>query len=124
MKMQRLTTATLSSFLNAHSTAAILIGAPDGEATMDAAASFAEAWVDHRDHAAFGYVDAFEQPAAARWLDVRVLPTTLVFQDGIVVGRIEGRCSSHMVAAAVTSAHVVATAPRANADGFRQAVHA
>ena len=59
-----------------------MIGAPLGEATMAQAVEFANAWAEHRGEADFGYVDAFENIAAARSFAVPVLPTTLVLRRG------------------------------------------
>jgi hypothetical protein len=64
--MQRLTSETLPDFIAGSETAAILFGAPQGEATLDQAHAFAEAWIEHRDHAGFAYVDAFDHVAIAR----------------------------------------------------------
>jgi hypothetical protein len=105
--MQRLNTATLNDFLSEPGVTAIMFGAPHGEATMDQAAQFAEAWLERHDDANFGYVDAFENVAAARTYAVRILPTTMIVNDGEVVAWIEGRCSSIRVAQAIVCARRV-----------------
>lgn len=105
--MQRLNTATLNDFLSEPGVSAIMFGAPHGEATMDQAVQFAEAWLECHDDANFGYVSAFENVAAARAYSVRVLPTTMITSDGEVVAWIEGRCSSIRIAQAIASAQRV-----------------
>jgi hypothetical protein len=102
--MQRLNTATLSDFLNEPGVAAVMFGAPQGEATMDQAIQHAEAWLDCHDEANFGYIDAFENVAAARTYAVRVLPTTMIVRDGEIIAWIEGRHSSTRVAQAIRGA--------------------
>lgn len=102
--MQRLTETTLPPFVAKPDTTAILFGAPLGEATLDQAHNFAEAWIEHRDSAAFGYVDAFQNVAAARAYKIRVLPTILVLHDGEVVARLEGRQPSLRIGAAINVA--------------------
>ena len=81
-----------------------MFGAPHGEATMDQAIEFADAWLDCHDEANFGYIDAFENVAAARAYAVRVLPTTMIARDGEIVAWIEGRASSIRVAQAILNA--------------------
>jgi hypothetical protein len=102
--MQKLNNDTLQSFIAEPGTAAIMFGAPTGEATMDQAIEFADAWLDCHDDASFGYIDAFTNVAAARAYAVRVLPTTMITRDGEVVAWIEGRHASTRVAAEIRSA--------------------
>jgi hypothetical protein len=102
--MQRLSNDTLQPFIDRRGTAATMFGAPDGEATMNQAIVFAEAWIENRDDARFGYVDAFENVAAARAYAVRVLPTTMITHDGEVIAWIEGRHSAHAITAAIANA--------------------
>jgi Hydrogenase-1 expression protein HyaE len=102
--MQRLNTATLSDFLSEPGVSAVMFGAPNGEATMDQAVQFAEAWLECHDEASFGYIDAFENVAAARTYAVRVLPTTMIVRDGDIVAWIEGRCSSIRIAQSIAGA--------------------
>lgn len=102
--MQRLNTATLSDFVGEPGVSAVMFGAPHGEATMDQATQFAEAWLDRHDEASFGYIDAFANVAAARAYAVRVLPTTIIVSDGEIVAWIEGRCSSTRIAQAIAGA--------------------
>lgn len=102
--MQRLNTASLSDFLSDPGVSAIMFGAPRGEASMDQAVQFAEAWLDCHDEANFGYVDAFENVAAARAYSVRVLPTTMIACNGEIVAWIEGRHTSARIAQAIRSA--------------------
>lgn len=109
--MQRLTTDTLPAFRASSRISLLLFGAPEGEATMRQAMMFAETWADHGERAAFGYVDAFENIAAARAFGVRVLPTTCLILDGDVATVLEGVHESHRLAAAIASV----TAPRAQA---------
>ena len=105
--MQRLNTALLSDFLSEPGVSAIMFGAPHGEATMDQSVQFAEAWRECHDEANFGYIDAFENVAAARSYSVRVLPTTMITRDGEIVAWIEGRHSSIRIAQAIRSAQRV-----------------
>ncbi len=105
--MQRLNTATLSDFVSERGVGAVMFGAPNGEATCDQAVQFAEAWLDRHDVASFGYVDAFENVAAARTHAVRVLPTTMIVSDGEIVAWIEGRCSSIRIIQAIAGARRV-----------------
>lgn len=105
--MQRLNTATLNVFLSEPGVRAVMFGAPHGEATMDQAIQFAEAWLECNDEASFGYVDAFENIAAAGSYSVRVLPTTMIVHNGEIVAWIEGRCSSIRVAQAIAGAQRV-----------------
>lgn len=105
--MQRLNTATLSDFLSEPGVSAVMFGAPNGEATMDQAVQFAEAWLECHDEASFGYIDAFENVAPARTYAVRVLPTTMIVSDGELVAWIEGRCSSIRIAQAIAGARRV-----------------
>ncbi|WP_395647708.1 thioredoxin domain-containing protein [Terricaulis sp.] len=108
--MQRLNTRTLAEFISEPGVAAVMFGAPHGEATMDQAVQFAEAWLECHDAANFGYVDAFESVAAARAYAVRVLPTTMIVNDGEVVAWIEGPHSSIRIAQAVKNAERVPVA--------------
>lgn len=102
--MQRLNNHTLSDFVSEPGVVAIMFGAPHGEATMDQAVQFAEAWLECHDNASFGYVDAFDNVAAARSYSVRVLPTTMIVNNGEVVAWIEGRHSSVRIAQAIKTA--------------------
>jgi hypothetical protein len=102
--MQRLNNSTLQSFVSERGVSAVLFGAPNGEATMHQAIDFADAWLDCHDDASFGYIDAFDNVAAARAYAVRVLPTTMIARDGEIIAWLEGRCSSIRVAQAVQSA--------------------
>lgn len=102
--MQRLNTATLSDFVGEPGVSAVMFGAPHGEATMDQAVQFAEAWLDRHNEASFGYIDAFENVAAARTYAVRVLPSTMIISDGEIIAWIEGRCSSIRIGQAIAGA--------------------
>lgn len=108
--MQRLNTDTLSDFLSDPGVSVVMFGAPQGEATMDQAVQFAEAWLDCHDEADFGYVDAFENVSAARDYSVRVLPTTMVVANGEVTAWIEGRHSSIRIAQAIRNAERIPVA--------------
>jgi hypothetical protein len=101
--MQRLNTATLSDFLGEPGVAAVMFGAPEGEASMDQAVQFAEAWLHCHDEASFGYIDAFENVATARAYALRVLPTTMITRDGEIMAWIEGRHASTVIAATIGS---------------------
>jgi thioredoxin-like negative regulator of GroEL len=90
--MKRLSSETFGSFISEAATAAVMFGSPTGDATMDQAIEFVDAWERRRD-VGFGYVDAFEQIALARSFSIRVLPTTLVLRQGEIVARYEGRHS-------------------------------
>jgi len=102
--MQRLNTTTLSDFLSEPGVSAVMFGAPNSEATMDQAIQFADAWLECHDEANFGYIDAFENVAAARRYAVRVLPTTMIVRDGEIVAWIEGRHSSIRATQAIRNA--------------------
>jgi hypothetical protein len=102
--MQRLNNDTLQSFVNERGVTAIMFGATDGEATMNQAIDFADAWLDCHDEAHFGYIDALENVAAARAYAVRVLPTTMIARDGDITAWIEGRSSSVRIGQAILSA--------------------
>lgn len=108
--MQRLNNTTLNAFLNEPGVSAVMFGAPHGEATMDQATEFAEAWLECHDEANFGYVDAFANVAAARSYAVRVLPTTMIVSNGEIVAWIEGRHSSIRIAQAIRNAERVPVA--------------
>ena len=108
--MQRLTHDAIAAFAQANPTALILFGAPMGEATMNQALDFAEAWAAHRQAAGFAYVDAFAEIAAARAYKVRVLPTILALRHGEVVERLEGGTSAPRLAAALANAAAPARA--------------
>ena len=99
--MQRLNEATLGGFLRERGVSAVMFGAPRGEATMIQAVEFADAWLDCHNDAGFGYVDAFDNVAAARDYGVRVLPTTVVFDGGEIVAWIEGRHASGSIVQAI-----------------------
>ncbi len=90
--MKRLGMETIGRFLSEADVAAVMFGAPTGEATMNQAVEFAGAWRRCKE-VSFGYVDAFEEVALARSLAIRVLPTTLVVRNGKIVERYEGRHS-------------------------------
>lgn len=106
--MQRLNSATLGGFVSEPGVAAVMFGAPQSEASMYQAAQFADAWLECHDEANFGYVDSFENVAAARSYAVRVLPTTMIVRDGEILAWIEGRHSSLRIAQAIRSAARVA----------------
>jgi len=108
--MERLNSETLSHFLSEPGVAAVMFGAPTGEASMDQAVQFAEAWLECHDEANFGYVDAFENVAAARAYSVRVLPTTMIVADGAPIAWIEGRHSSSRITQAIRNAGRVSVA--------------
>lgn len=101
--MQRLSNHTLQSFINERGACAVMFGASEG--TMAQAVEFAEAWLEAHDEATFGYIDAFENVAAARAYAVRVLPTTMIARDGEIIAWIEGRCSSTRIAQAIRNAN-------------------
>jgi hypothetical protein len=102
--MQKLNNDTLQGFVSEPGVSAIMFGAPTGEATMDQAVEFAEAWLDCHDDASFGYIDAFDNVAAARAYAVRVLPTTMIVREGEVIAWIEGRHASPRITAAIKHA--------------------
>ncbi len=108
--MQRLNNDTLNAFINERGVTAVMFGAPTGEATMDQAVQFADAWLECHDEAHFGYVDAFANVAAARAFAVRVLPTTMIAREGEIIAWIEGRHSSVRIAQAVRNADRVPVA--------------
>jgi thioredoxin-like negative regulator of GroEL len=99
--MKRVTPEMLSDMLDDNAKTVLLFGAPTGEPTMAQASDFADAWTDHHDRAAFGYVDAFAHVSLARAFGIRVLPTTLVMDGHDVVARLEGRCSAARIAVAL-----------------------
>lgn len=99
--MQRVSPENVSDLLTQDARTVLLFGAPHGESVMAQAVVFAEAWVEHRAEAAFGYVDAAEHVALARSFGVRVLPTTLVLDRSEIVARFEGRCSGAAIASAL-----------------------
>lgn len=101
--MKRLTTDNLNAFVRDSEFAVLMFGAPVGEATMDQAIEFADAWAEHRSEADFGYVDAFEHVALARSLRVRVLPTILVFHRNHEIARLEGRHTAARIASAISA---------------------
>lgn len=101
--MQKLTNNTLQPFVSERGTTVVMFGAPDGQATLNQALEFADAWLECHDEANFGYVDAFENVAAARAYAVRVLPTTMIARDGEIIAWIEGRHSSHAIAAEIAN---------------------
>lgn len=103
--MQRLNNDTLQSFVNERGVTAIMFGATDGEATMNQAIDFADAWLDCHDEAHFGYIDALKNVAAARAYAVRVLPTTMIARDGEIIAWIEGRASGIRVGQAIMNAN-------------------
>lgn len=102
--MKRLTPSTLEAFLRDSETAVLMFGATNGEATMAQAEQFAIAWAEHRSEAGFGYVDAFAHAKSARTFSIRVLPTILVLRGGVVLARLEGRCASYRITAAICAA--------------------
>ena len=102
--MQRLNNDTLQPFINEPRVSAIMFDAPTGESNMAQAIEFADAWLDCHDEAHFGYIDAFENVAAARAYAVRVLPTTMITRDGEIIAWIEGSHSSAVITAAIVNA--------------------
>lgn len=107
--MKKLTTQTLPAFCAQTQPVFILFGSPEGETTMRQALEFAESWADHAGEAAYGYVDAFENIAAARAHGVRVLPTTLLIENGAVTRKFEGvHTSAHFAAALFAPAQAIA----------------
>lgn len=102
--MKRLNETTLPHFLEAHDTAVLMFGAPQGEAAMYQAIEFADAWADRQGEASFGYVDAFEHVALARSFRVRTLPTILVLHHNHEIARLEGRHPAARIAAAIDAA--------------------
>lgn len=104
--MKKVTDNTLPQFLAQSDIAVLMVGAPSGQATMDQACELTRAWLDHRDAAAFGYLDAFEEPATTRGLAIRLVPTTLVIAGGDVVARLEGAASAARIASAILGARI------------------
>ena len=102
--MQRLNNDTLQGFISEPGVSAVMFGAPDGEATMNQAIDFADAWLANHDDADFGYIDAFANVEAARAYAVRVLPTTMITRNGEVIAWIEGRHASHCITAEIRNA--------------------
>jgi thioredoxin-like negative regulator of GroEL len=88
--MERLDEETLAEFLQRGPVAVVLFGAPSGRPTLEQAEQFALLWADHPDSACFGYLDALENEAARKSFDIRILPTSLVFRDGVMAARFEG----------------------------------
>lgn len=105
--MQRLNSATLKALCSEPGVNVVMFGAPHGEATIDQAIQFAEAWLECHGDATFGYMDTFENVAAARSHAVRVLPTTMIVNDGEIVAWIEGRCSSTRITQTIGGARRV-----------------
>jgi hypothetical protein len=105
--MQKLNNNNLQSFIDEPGVSVVMFGAPTGEATMNQALAFAEAWLDCHDDANFGYIDAFDDVAAARTYRVRVLPTTMVAKNGQVVAWIEGNCSRARVSEMIACANAI-----------------
>jgi len=99
--MQRLNNDTLQGFIGEPGVSAVMFGAPDGEATMNQAIDFADAWLANHDDADFGYIDAFANVEAARAYSVRVLPTTMITHNGEIIAWIEGRHASHRITAEI-----------------------
>jgi len=102
--MQRLNSNTVQRFVREADIAALMFGSPESETTMAQAIEFALAWADNSGTAQFGYVDAFQNIAAARSFGVRMLPTTLIVRNGEVVARLEGRQPSMLIEAALRNA--------------------
>jgi thioredoxin-like negative regulator of GroEL len=99
--MQRLNTNTVQRFVREAELAVVMFGSPDSQATMAQAVEFALAWADNGDAAQFGYVDAFENIAAARAFGIRLLPTTLIVRDGAIAAKLEGRQPSLRIESAL-----------------------
>ena len=106
--MQRLNAHTVRRVVREADLAVVMFGSPESETTMAQAIEFALAWADTGDAAQFGYVDAFENIAAARAFRIRLLPTTLITRNGEVVAKLEGRQPSLRIESALRAA----SAPR------------
>lgn len=102
--MQRLNTTTVQRFVREADLAVIMFGSPESETTMAQAIEFALVWADSGDVAQFGYVDAFENIAAARAYGIRLLPTTLIVRRGDIVSKLEGRQPSLRIETALRAA--------------------
>jgi thioredoxin-like negative regulator of GroEL len=102
--MQRLNATTTHPFVRGAKNAVLMFGSPESEVTMMQALEFAFAWADNSDIAQFGYVDAFENIAAARAFGIRVLPTILIARDGAVVCKLEGQQRATRIEAALRTA--------------------
>lgn len=102
--MQRLNANTVPRFVREAEVAVVMFGSPESQATMAQAIEFAIAWADNGGAAQFGYVDAFENIAAARAFGIRLLPTTLVTRDGAIVAKLEGRQPSLRIESALRAA--------------------
>lgn len=102
--MQRLNSNTVHGFVRDADIAALMFGSPESETTMAQAIEFALAWADNSGDAQFGYVDAFDNIAAARSFGVRLLPTTLIVRSGQVIAKLEGRQPSLVIEAALRDA--------------------
>jgi thioredoxin-like negative regulator of GroEL len=70
--------------------ALVLFGATLGRPTLDQANEFALLWSEQRFDVRYGYIDAISNEDTRRALDVRRLPTTILFQDGVPVHRFRG----------------------------------
>lgn len=101
--MQRVTSENLSGVLSSASRAVLLFGAPSGAPTMAQAVAFADAWVDLHDSATFGHVDAVADVSLARRFGLRLLPTTVIVENGDIVSRFEGHCSARQIATALAA---------------------
>ena len=102
--MQRLNSNNVGRLIREADLAVVMFGSPESETTMAQAIEFALTWADNSDAAQFGYVDAFENIAAARAYDIRLLPTMLITRNGEVVAKLEGRQSSRRIEAALRAA--------------------
>ena len=102
--MQRLNSTSVQRFVSEADLAVVMFGSPESETTMVQAIEFALTWADNSDAAQFGYVDAFENIAAARAYNIRLLPTTLIMRNGEVLAKLEGRQSSLRMETALRAA--------------------
>ena len=102
--MQRLNATSVQRLIGEADLAVVMFGSPESETTMAQAIEFALTWADNSDAAQFGYVDAFENIAAARAYSIRLLPTTLIARNGMLVAKLEGRQSSQRIETALRAA--------------------
>lgn len=109
MDMRRLSKIIFDSFVRGRDVAAVMFGAPRHEATMEQALDFVAAWAG-QSRVGFGYVDAFEEVALARYFEIRVLPTILVLYGGEELVRLEGRQSASTISRAVVIADLAEAA--------------
>jgi hypothetical protein len=88
--MKRLDDETLQPFVAKDGVTMVLFAATDGRSTALQADEFALLWAEGKVKARFGYIDARLDDDVRRAWGIRLLPTTLLIDHGVVVGRAEG----------------------------------